>query len=47
MFHLKIWIIEAIFDEGQRVPELFSYSQQVLDEYLQKGNSMTTSYNEF
>jgi predicted AAA+ superfamily ATPase len=27
----------AIFDEAQRVPELFSYLQQILDESSEKG----------
>ena len=37
----------AIFDEAQRVPELFSYLQQVLDEDSQKGKFILTGSNNF
>jgi len=37
----------AIFDEAQRVPELFSYLQQVLDEDPQKGKFILTGSNNF
>lgn len=37
----------AIIDEAQRVPELFSYLQQVLDEDTQKGKFILTGSNNF
>ena len=37
----------AIFDEVQRVPELFSYLQQVLDEDKTKGKFILTGSNNF
>ncbi len=37
----------AIFDEAQRVPELFSYLQQVLDEDIEKGKFILTGSNNF
>lgn len=37
----------AIFDEAQRVPELFSYLQQVLDEDTEKGKFILTGSNNF
>lgn len=37
----------AIFDEAQRVPELFSYLQQILDENPQKGLFILTGSNNF
>ncbi|SFF05951.1 hypothetical protein SAMN05518672_11512 [Chitinophaga sp. CF118] len=37
----------AIFDEAQRVPELFSYLQQVLDESSEKGQFILTGSNNF
>ncbi len=37
----------AVFDEVQRVPELFSYLQQVLDENPQKGQFILTGSNNF
>jgi predicted AAA+ superfamily ATPase len=37
----------AIFDEAQRVPELFSYLQQVLDEDSEKGKFILTGSNNF
>jgi predicted AAA+ superfamily ATPase len=37
----------AIFDEAQRVPELFSYLQQVLDESPEKGQFILTGSNNF
>lgn len=37
----------AIFDEAQRVPELFSYLQQILDESSQKGQFILTGSNNF
>lgn len=37
----------AIFDEAQRVPELFSYLQQVLDENPAKGQFILTGSNNF
>jgi predicted AAA+ superfamily ATPase len=37
----------AIIDEAQRVPELFSYLQQVLDETNQKGMFILTGSNNF
>lgn len=37
----------AIFDEAQRVPELFSYLQQILDEIPQKGQFILTGSNNF
>lgn len=37
----------AIFDEAQRVPELFSYLQQVLDENPEKGQFILTGSNNF
>lgn len=37
----------AIFDEAQRVPELFSYLQQILDESPQKGLFILTGSNNF
>jgi uncharacterized protein len=37
----------AIFDEAQRVPELFSYLQQILDENPQKGQFVLTGSNNF
>lgn len=37
----------AIFDEAQRVPELFSYLQQILDENPQKGKFILTGSNNF
>ena len=37
----------AIFDEAQRVPELFSYLQQILDESSQKGLFILTGSNNF
>lgn len=37
----------AILDEVQRVPELFSYLQQVLDESTQKGYFILTGSNNF
>ncbi|KLT67190.1 ATP-binding protein [Pedobacter sp. BMA] len=37
----------AIFDEAQRVPELFSYLQQVLDEDTEKGKFVLTGSNNF
>lgn len=33
---------DAIFDEAQRVPQLFSYLQQVLDEDSEKGKFILT-----
>jgi uncharacterized protein len=37
----------AIFDEAQRVPELFSYLQQILDENSGKGQFILTGSNNF
>jgi predicted AAA+ superfamily ATPase len=37
----------AIVDEAQRVPELFSYLQQVLDESQEKGRFILTGSNNF
>lgn len=37
----------AIFDEAQRVPELFSYLQQILDESSEKGQFILTGSNNF
>src|SRR6218665_1498481 len=37
----------AIFDEAQRVPDLFSYLQQILDESPQKGQFILTGSNNF
>lgn len=37
----------AIFDEAQRVPELFSYLQQILDENPSKGQFILTGSNHF
>lgn len=37
----------AIFDEAQRVPELFSYLQQILDETSVKGQFILTGSNNF
>ncbi len=37
----------AIIDEAQRVPELFSYLQQVLDESNKKGRFILTGSNNF
>jgi len=37
----------AILDEVQRVPELFSYLQQILDEKEQNGLFILTGYNNF
>jgi predicted AAA+ superfamily ATPase len=37
----------AIFDEAQRVPDLFSYLQQILDEGVQKGQFILTGSNNF
>jgi predicted AAA+ superfamily ATPase len=37
----------AIFDEAQRVPELFSYLQQILDESPTKGMFIITGSNNF
>jgi len=37
----------AVFDEAQRVPELFSYLQQILDENPQKGLFILTGSNNF
>ncbi len=37
----------AIFDEAQRVPELFSYLQQILDESSEKGLFIITGSNNF
>lgn len=37
----------AIFDEAQRVPELFSYLQQILDEKPAKGQFILTGSNNF
>lgn len=37
----------AIIDEAQRVPELFSYLQQVLDENQEKGRFILTGSNNF
>jgi uncharacterized protein len=37
----------AILDEAQRVPELFSYLQQVLDETVTPGNFIITGSNNF
>src|SRR6185503_13157438 len=37
----------AIIDEAQRVPELFSYLQQVLDEQNEKGAFILTGSNNF
>jgi uncharacterized protein len=37
----------AVFDEAQRVPELFSYLQQILDERKTKGQFILTGSNNF
>ena len=37
----------AIFDEAQRVPELFSYLQQILDESTDNGFFIITGSNNF
>lgn len=37
----------AIFDEAQRVPEIFSYLQQILDESDAKGSFIITGSNNF
>ncbi len=37
----------AIFDEAQRVPELFSYLQQILDDSTEKGQFILTGSNNF
>ncbi|KAA8485398.1 hypothetical protein BDE36_2051 [Arcticibacter tournemirensis] len=37
----------AVFDEAQRVPELFSYLQQILDESSEKGQFILTGSNNF
>ncbi|MES2454269.1 MAG: AAA family ATPase [Bacteroidota bacterium] len=37
----------AIFDEAQRVPQLFSYLQQILDESTEKGQFILTGSNNF
>ncbi len=37
----------AIFDEAQRVPELFSYLQQILDDSADKGKFILTGSNNF
>lgn len=37
----------AIFDEAQRVPDLFSYLQQILDESTSKGQFVLTGSNNF
>lgn len=37
----------AIFDEAQRVPEIFSYMQQILDESDEKGLFIITGSNNF
>ncbi|MFM7586603.1 MAG: ATP-binding protein, partial [Bacteroidota bacterium] len=37
----------AIFDEAQRVPDLFSYLQQIIDESTTKGLFIITGSNNF
>lgn len=37
----------AVLDEVQRVPELFSYLQQILDEKEQNGSFILTGFNNF
>lgn len=37
----------AIIDEAQRVPELFNYLQQVLDESTERGKFILTGSNNF
>ncbi len=37
----------AVFDEAQRVPDLFSYLQQMLDESKEKGKFILTGSNNF
>ncbi|MGO2103524.1 MAG: ATP-binding protein [Psychroflexus halocasei] len=37
----------AVFDEVQRVPELFSYLQEILDDQQQNGNYILTGSNNF
>lgn len=44
---LDQFIKGAIFDEVQRVPELFSYLQQILDEHKYKGQFILTGSNNF
>lgn len=44
---LEIYQEGAIFDEAQRVPELFSYLQQILDENPARGQFILTGSNNF
>jgi len=44
---LEIYKEGAIFDEAQRVPELFSYLQQILDENPARGQFILTGSNNF
>jgi uncharacterized protein len=44
---LEIYREGAIFDEAQRVPELFSYVQQILDENPARGQFVLTGSNNF
>lgn len=44
---LEIYREGAIFDEAQRVPELFSYLQQILDENPARGQFILTGSNNF
>lgn len=44
---LEIYQGGAIFDEAQRVPELFSYLQQILDENPARGQFILTGSNNF
>jgi predicted AAA+ superfamily ATPase len=44
---LELYKEGAIFDEAQRVPELFSYLQQILDENPARGQFILTGSNNF
>jgi predicted AAA+ superfamily ATPase len=44
---LEIYQEGAIFDEAQRVPELFSYLQEILDENPARGQFILTGSNNF
>lgn len=44
---LEQYGVGAIFDEAQRVPSLFSYLQQILDESQERGKFILTGSNNF
>lgn len=44
---LEIYKEGAIFDEAQRVPELFSYLQQILDENPARGSIYSNRFKQF